>query len=283
VVSLAAQGTPPGLYYRRPMDLGLRDKVVMVTGGAGRIGPVICATFAREGALVAVLDIAADRALATAARLQEMGTEALGVGADVSRAEDVDSALRDVTAALGPVDVLVNAHGISPNRLLLAADEEEWDRTFAVNTRGTMLTCRAVGNQMVERGSRGAIVNVSSGAATSARLGAAGYCGSKAAINMLTEALAIELGPYGIRVNAVSPGLVTDVGLRTGDTSLTPYMQMMLDMTPLGRTGEPADIAEVVAFVASERNAWMSGSIVDVSGGSHTGRPHVPLPRPPAA
>jgi NAD(P)-dependent dehydrogenase (short-subunit alcohol dehydrogenase family) len=111
---------------------------------------------------------------------------------------------------------------------------------------------------------------------------AAGYCGSKAAINMLTEALAIELGPHGIRVNAVSPGLVTDVPLRTADASLTPYMQMMLDMTPLGRTGAPADIAEVVAFVASPRNAWMTGSIVDVSGGSHTGRPHVPLPRPPA-
>ena len=255
----------------------------MVTGGAGRIGPVICATFVREGALVAVLDIAADRASLTAAALREAGGRAIGVGADVSHPGEVSAALKQVTAELGPVDVLVNAHGISPNRLLLAADEDEWDRTFAVNTRGTMLTCRAVGNQMVERGVRGAIVNVSSGAATSARLGAAGYCGSKAAINMLTEALAIELGPYGIRVNAVSPGLVTDAPLRDGDATLTPYMQLMVDMTPLGRTGEPSDIAEVVAFVASERNAWMTGSIVDVSGGSHTGRPHVPIARPAGA
>jgi NAD(P)-dependent dehydrogenase (short-subunit alcohol dehydrogenase family) len=76
---------------------------------------------------------------------------------------------------------------------------------------------------------------------------------------------------------------VTDAPLRDGDASLTPYMQMMLDMTPLRRTGDPADIAEVIVFVASERNAWMSGSIVDVSGGSHTGRPHVPLPRPAAS
>jgi NAD(P)-dependent dehydrogenase (short-subunit alcohol dehydrogenase family) len=144
-----------------------------------------------------------------------------------------------------------------------------------------MLTCRVVGNQMVERGYHGAIVNVSSGAATSARPGAAGYSGSKAAINMLTEALAIELGPHGIRVNAVAPGLVTEMPLRSGDAGLTPYIRMMLDMTPLGRTGTPADIAEVVVFVASELNAWMTGSIVDVSGGSHTGRPHAPLPRPP--
>ena len=264
------------------MDLGLQGKVVMVTGGAGRIGPVICATFAREGAALGVLDIAADRAKATAARLRESGGQAIGVRVDVSRAADVSAALQEVTTALGPVDILVNAHGISPNRLLLQADEEEWDRTFAVNTRGTMLMCRAVGNQMIQRGSGGAIVNVSSGAATSARLGAAGYCGSKAAINMLTEALAIELGPYGIRVNAVAPGLVTDAPMRTADASLTPYMQMMLDMTPLGRTGAPADIAEVVVFVASQRNAWMTGSVVDISGGSHTGRPHVPLPRMPA-
>jgi NAD(P)-dependent dehydrogenase (short-subunit alcohol dehydrogenase family) len=262
------------------MDLGLRGKVVMVTGGAGRIGPVICQAFAREGALVAVLDVATDRAEATAARLRDGGAKAIGLGVDVAQETEVDTALQTVTDDLGPVDVLVNAHGISPNRLLLQANQEEWDRTFAVNTRGTMLTCRAVGNQMIGRGSRGAIVNVSSGAATSARLGAAGYSGSKAAINMLTEALAIELGPHGIRVNVVAPGLVTDAALSATDPSLTPYMRMMLDMTPLGRTGAPIDIAEVIVFVASERNAWMTGSIIDVSGGSHTGRPHVPLPRP---
>jgi NAD(P)-dependent dehydrogenase (short-subunit alcohol dehydrogenase family) len=263
------------------MDLGLRGRVVMVTGGAGRIGPVICQTFAREGALVAVLDVAASRAEDTAAMLRNAGAQAIGLGVDVSQETEVDAALHTLTDNLGPVDVLVNAHGISPNRPLLQANQAEWDRTFAVNTRGTMLTCRAVGNQMIERGSRGAIVNVSSGAATSARLGAAGYSGSKAAINMLTEALAIELGPHGVRVNAVAPGLVTDTALVATDPSLTPYMRMMLDMTPLGRTGAPADIAEVIVFVASECNAWMTGSIIDVSGGSHTGRPHVPLPRPP--
>jgi NAD(P)-dependent dehydrogenase (short-subunit alcohol dehydrogenase family) len=263
------------------VDLGLRDRVVMVTGGAGRIGPVICATFAREGARIGVVDIDLDRATGTARDLCARGYVALGLGADVSNAAEVSNSVDVLTRQLGAVDVLVNAHGISPNRPLLEANEEEWDRTFAVNTRGTMLTCRAVARQMVERGYRGAIVNVSSGAATSARLGAAGYSGSKAAINMLTQALAIELGPHGIRVNAVSPGLVTDAALTASDPNLTPYMRMMLDMTPLGRTGAPDDIAEVIAFVASDRNAWMTGSIIEVSGGSHTGRPHVPLPRAP--
>src|SRR5438067_777532 len=221
------------------MDLGLRGKVVMVTGGAGRIGPVICQAFAREGALVGVLDVAADRAEATAANLRSMGAQAIGLSVDVSRGAEVDAALQTLTSVLGPVDVLVNAHGIAPNRPLLQADEAEWDRTFAVNTRGTMLTCRAVARQMVERGSGGSIVNLSSGAATSARLGAAGYSGSKAAINMLTQALAIELGPHGIRVNAVAPGLVTDVALTATDPGLTAYIRMMLDMTPLRRTGAP--------------------------------------------
>jgi NAD(P)-dependent dehydrogenase (short-subunit alcohol dehydrogenase family) len=261
------------------MDLGLDAKVVVVTGGAGRIGPVICATFAREGAKVGVLDVDAERANATASRLVNAGGRALGIGVDVARAAEVEAALETITAGLEPVDVLVNAHGISPNRPLLESTEDEWDRTFAVNTRGTMLTCRAVGRQMIARAARGSIVNISSGAATSARLGAAGYSGSKAAINMLTQALAIELGPHGIRVNAVSPGLVTDPALQPTDPNLTPYMRMMLEMTPLGRTGAPSDIAEVVVFVASERNAWMTGSIVEVSGGSHTGRPHAPLPR----
>jgi NAD(P)-dependent dehydrogenase (short-subunit alcohol dehydrogenase family) len=263
------------------VDLGFEGKVVMVTGGAGRIGPVICETFAREGARIGVLDVDLERAASTAERLCAARHSAIALHADVSLSQDVADALDSLTRAMGPVDVLVNAHGISPNRPLLDAVQDEWDRTFAVNTRGTMLTCRAVANQMVERRSRGAIVNVSSGAATSARLGAAGYSGSKAAINMLTQALAIELGPHGIRVNAVSPGLVTDTALTSSDPNLTDYMRMMLAMTPLQRTGVPSDIAEVVAFVASDRNAWMTGSIVEVSGGSHTGRPHAPLPRPP--
>src|SRR4051812_26411456 len=132
------------------MDLGLQSKVVMVTGGAGRIGPVICATFAREGARVGVVDIAGDRAHAVATELEG---KSVGVAADVSDTAQVSAALQQITSALGPVDVLVNAHGVSPNRPLLAADDDsEWDRTFAVNTRGSMLTCRAVARQMLARG-----------------------------------------------------------------------------------------------------------------------------------
>ncbi len=260
------------------MDLGLRDRVVLVTGAAGRIGPVICATFAREGAAVGVVDVDGQRASATALRLRETGGRAVGLAADVSSETDVDAALRDLTAELGPVDVLVNAHGIAPNRsaargrpgrmgpnLCRQHARDDADLPGGRTTDGRARLRGLDRERVVRRGSVG----------TARRRR---YSGSKAAINMLTAALAIELGPYGIRVNAVAPGLVTDAPLRATDNAQSPYIAMMLQMTPLGRTGGPSDIAEVVVFLASERNAWMTGSIVDVSGGSHTGRPHAPLP-----
>jgi NAD(P)-dependent dehydrogenase (short-subunit alcohol dehydrogenase family) len=152
---------------------------------------------------------------------------------------------------------------------------EEWDRVFAVNVRGTMLCCQAVARQMVARGARGAIVNVSSGASTSARAGAAHYCGSKAAVNMLTEVLATELGPHGIRVNAVAPGLVLDDVVTKGDRVGHPYVRDMLAATPLGRTGSPEDIASAVTFLASDRSAWITGEVLYVTGGTHCGRTHM--------
>ena len=107
----------------------------------------------------------------------------------------------------------------------------------------------------------------------------AGKNGSKAAVNQLTHVLAIELGPHGIRVNAISPGLVLDDVLREGDDHASEYVRLMLRGTPLRRTGSPADIAPAVVFLASDRSGWTTGAILEISGGSHTGRPHVPLSR----
>jgi NAD(P)-dependent dehydrogenase (short-subunit alcohol dehydrogenase family) len=261
------------------MDLGLSGKVVLVTGGAGRLGRAICKTFTREGAHVGVADLSQERAAATAQLLATNGTRATSIVGDVSSRSDVERMLGELTERLGPVDVLVNAHGIFPNVPLLEVDVDDWDRVFAINTRGTMLTCQAVGRQMVARGARGSIINLSSGAATSARMGGAGYCGSKAAVNLLTEVLAIELGPHGIRVNAVAPGLVLDHVMHAGERHASEYVNLMLRGTPIGRTGAPQDIAEAVVYLAGENNGWLTGSILPVSGGSHCGRPHVPLSR----
>jgi NAD(P)-dependent dehydrogenase (short-subunit alcohol dehydrogenase family) len=261
------------------MDLGLSGKVVLVTGGAGRLGRAICKTFTREGADVGVADLSEERAAETAQLLATSGTRATSVVGDVSSPDDVERMLGELTERLGPVDVLVNAHGIFPNVPLLEVDVDAWDRVFAINTRGTMLTCQAVGRQLVARSARGSIVNISSGAATSARVGGAGYCGSKAAVNLLTEVLAIELGPHGIRVNAVAPGLVLDDVMHAGERHASEYVNLMLRGTPMGRTGAPQDIAEAVVYLAGENNDWLTGSILPVTGGSHCGRPHVPLSR----
>jgi len=252
---------------------------VLVTGGAGRLGKAICAAFAREGALVAVVDPRRDVATRIAEQFEADGHRASAVETDVTDRAQVERMLQQVTDTLGPVDVLVNAHGIFPNVPLLEMDVAEWDHVYAINTRGTMLTCQAVGKQMVARHAPGAMVNISSAAAESARIGSAAYCGSKAAVNLLTHALAIELGPHGIRVNAVAPGLVLDRVYRPGDTHEFAYVTQSLEGTPMRRTGAPEDVAEAVLFLAGSNTPWITGTIVPVTGGSHCGRTHVPLSR----
>jgi NAD(P)-dependent dehydrogenase (short-subunit alcohol dehydrogenase family) len=257
----------------------LRGRGAMLTG-AGRLGTAIAAELARAGARVGVVDQNVDAAAKVADVARAEGApKATNVCADVSKAAEVESAVEALERDLGPLDILVNAHGIFPNRPLLEMDEDEWDRVFAVNTRGTMLTCRAVARRLVDRSQPGAIVNISSGAATSARAGGSHYTGSKAAVNMLTHVLAIELGPHRIRVNAIAPGLILDDVLSEGDFHSSKYAEMMLAMTPLRRTGAPEDIAPAVVFLASDSSPWTTGAILEITGGSHAGRTHVPLSR----
>jgi NAD(P)-dependent dehydrogenase (short-subunit alcohol dehydrogenase family) len=257
----------------------LSGRIAMLTG-AGRLGGAIAAELARAGAQVGIVDVNVDAASKVAELARSEGApKAAHARADVSNSAAVEKAVKTLEQDLGPIDILVNAHGIFPNCPLLEMDEDEWDRVFAVNTRGTMLTCRAVARRLVDRGVPGAIVNISSGAATSARAGGSHYTGSKAAVNMLTHVLAIELGPYRIRVNAIAPGLILDDVLTEGDSHGSKYAEMMLAMTPLRRTGAPEDIAPAVVFLASDRSPWTTGSILEITGGSHAGRTHVPLSR----
>jgi NAD(P)-dependent dehydrogenase (short-subunit alcohol dehydrogenase family) len=250
----------------------LKDRAALVTGGAGRIGRVIAEVLAREGAKVAI----ADR---DPARMKEVieATRLPGTTGDVTSPEDVARMVTEAEAAIGPADILVNAHGIFPNRPLMEMTPETWDAPFVVNVRGAMLMCQALGRRWIERGVKGAIVNLSSGASRSARAGGSHYAGSKAALNMMTEVLAIELGPHGIRINNVLPGLVLDTVQSAESPDLHPYVNLMIRGTPLGRTGAAADVAEAVAFLASDRAAWITGAMLEVTGGSHCGRTHVPL------
>jgi NAD(P)-dependent dehydrogenase (short-subunit alcohol dehydrogenase family) len=250
------------------------NDVVMLTGAGGRLGRPCALAFATEGARLLLIDSAAT--LEETARLaRARGATVVAVPGDVTRRADIEAALAEGRRQLGPVDVLVNFAGYVPVSPVLEVGEEEWDRVFAVNVKGTMLCCQAVARDMVARGAAGRIVNISSGASTSARAGAAHYCGSKAAINMFTEVLATELGPHGIRVNAVAPGLVMDTVARKGDPVAHAYVRDMLAATPLGRTGSPDDIARAVLYLASPRSDWITGAILFVTGGAHCGRTHM--------
>jgi NAD(P)-dependent dehydrogenase (short-subunit alcohol dehydrogenase family) len=201
------------------------------------------------------------------------------IQADVRVDGEVAGVVREGSRALGPVDVLVNCHGYVVTDYLLDIPLEDWERTFDVNVKGTMLTCRHVARQMIARDARGSIVNISSGASTSARAGAAHYCGSKAAVNMLTQVLAIELGGHGIRVNAIAPGMVLGRVLRRGEGEPSPYVRDMLATIPLARTADPDEIAETVLFLASPRASYVHGEVLYATGGGHCGRSHMAVAR----
>jgi NAD(P)-dependent dehydrogenase (short-subunit alcohol dehydrogenase family) len=253
----------------------LENHTALITGGAGRIGRAIAALMLREGAKVAISDTGKP---ALDAALRGL-PGAVAVQADVRDAAAVKRMVDEAEAAIGPVDILVASAGIFPNCPLIDMTLEEWDRVFDINVRGLMLCNQAVARNWVARGTPGSIINISSGASRSARPGGSHYCASKAAVNMMTEVWASELGRHQIRVNAVLPGLIMDEVMTEERDDKHPYINAMLRATPLGRTGDAADIAEAVVFLASDRSAWTTGAMLQVSGGSHCGRTHVPLTR----
>jgi NAD(P)-dependent dehydrogenase (short-subunit alcohol dehydrogenase family) len=258
----------------------LEKKTALVTGGAGRIGRAIADVFLREGASVMLADLDARRVARTA---EELGANYPGkvawTSGDQSKQEDATRFVSDAEAQLGLPDILANAHGIFPNCSMLDVTVEEWDSVFNVNTRGSMLTCQAIARRWIEQKVKGAVINISSGAARSGRPGGAHYSGSKAAVDALTHIFAIELGQYGIRVNAIAPGLILDNVITEESEDLHPYVNLTLKGTPMGRTGSPYDIAEAAAFLASDRSGWTTGAILEVTGGTHTGRTHMPFTR----
>ncbi|HMM41340.1 MAG TPA: SDR family oxidoreductase [Thermomicrobiales bacterium] len=244
-----------------------------MTGATGRIGRAIVATFAGRGVRVVASDV-------DAARLEEMARSIDGVtpiAADVTSEDDLVRLAAGAIEATGQIDALVNCAGIFPNTPVVRMDTAEWDRVYAVNLRGPFILSREIGRHMIDRGIHGSIVNISSGAGSSARTGGSHYCGSKAALEMLTKVMAIELGPHGIRVNAVAPGLIVNEVLSLPvPEGADDYVGTLLRGIPLGRTGRPEDIANTVAFLCSDEAEWVSGAVWGVNGGSQAGRTHLP-------
>ncbi|MEV4599633.1 SDR family oxidoreductase [Amycolatopsis sp. NPDC049253] len=246
-------------------------RTVLVTGAAGGIGAAIAARFAAADDRLAVSDLRPAELSTVAEKLRADHrvpvTELPGDLADAAYAE----ALVD---AAGAVDVLVNAAGIYPATRLLDMTAQRWDRVQDVNVRAAVLTTVAFGRKHVAAGTTGTVVNISSGAATRARPGAAHYATSKAALEMATKACAVELGPHGIRVNAVSPGFVT---VDSEANPVTEAYAAAVSVNPLGRRGAPGEIADAVFWLAGPEAGWITGTVLRVDGGSTAGAAGLPL------
>ena len=257
------------------------QKVAIVTGAGGRIGQAIAQMLVHEGYALIVNDLNPFRCEGTAGKLSANGAKVMAMTGDVSIREEADHIVEMAFGAWGRIDVLVNCAGIFPNKQVVDMEDDEWDLVYNTNLRGPFMLSRAAARAMIAGadGQGRQIINISSTAGESARTGAAHYCGSKAALNMLTKVLAIELAQHGIRVNAVAPGIVVDQLYRSDAPPDDPYVAALLSGIPLGRTGTGDDIANAVRFLVSPEAEWITGEILHVNGGSTAGRVTLPPSR----
>ena len=240
---------------------GLQGRVAIVTGGSQGIGEACARRFAQEGAQVVIADLADERGRALAAELQ-----ARYVHCDVGDKAQVDALVAEVMQAHGRIDVLVNNAGIFRAADFLDVTEEDFDAVLRVNLKGSFLMGQAVARVMAQAG-RGSIVNMSSVNSVLAIPDIASYNVSKGGINQLTRAMALALADRGVRVNAVGPGTIaTELAAKAVLTSEEAKNKIMM-RTPLKRLGEPSEIADVVAFLASDASSYITGEIIMVDGG----------------
>jgi 3-oxoacyl-[acyl-carrier protein] reductase len=243
-------------------------RVAVVTGSARGIGAATARRFAQEGASVAVLDLDEGAAAATAAGLG--AGRALGLSCDVADAASVSRAVQRVVDELGKVDVLVNNAGVTRDNLLFKMTEEDWDAVMNVHLRGAFLMTREVQRHMVAA-KYGKILNLSSVSALGNR-GQANYSAAKMGLQGLTRTLAIELGPFGINVNAVAPGFIvtdmTDATARRLGVEPEDFRKAAAESTPVRRVGAPEDIAATAAFLCSDEASFITGQTLYVDGGA---------------
>ena len=249
------------------MDINLRDKVAIVTGGGRGIGRVIARTFAQEGARVAIVDFKQDLLDDATAEWEKAGWDGLRVNADVRDKAQVKAAVDAIVAKYGRVDILVNDAGVASGTRVAELAEEVWDANFDTNAKGTFLMCQAVA-PIMKRQKSGRILNAASYAAITPSIGSAAYAGSKYAVVGFTRVLAGELGPYDVTVNCYSPGMVPTLMNRFADAP-EDRKQKLLDTLTLRRWGTPEDVANLLAFLASDLARYITGAHIDCSGGKY--------------
>jgi 3-oxoacyl-[acyl-carrier protein] reductase len=246
------------------MSAELDGRIALVTGGSRGIGAAICEELAAAGAIVAVNYARnAEAAGEVCGRIAAAGGTAHGVQGDVASANDAAALVAAVESDIGPIDVLVNNAGITRDDLIMRLSEDDWRAVIDTNLGGAFFTCRALSRPMLKR-RRGSIVNISSIVGVHGNAGQTNYAASKAGLIGLTKALAKELGGRGIRVNAIAPGYIA-----TELTNVLPEQarDAILANTPLGRLGDPSDVARAVRFLCSDASAFITGDVLAVDGG----------------
>jgi len=241
----------------------LENKIALVTGAARGIGRAIAVQLAADGADVALCDVKADWLEETAAAVRDLGRRAECYAMDVADGAAVGAAVARAVDDFGRLDILVNNAGITRDTLLIRMSEEDWDRVLDINLKGAFLVTKAAAKLMMKQRA-GAIVNIASVVGLMGNAGQANYTASKAGLIALTKTAAKELGSRNIRVNAVAPGFIR--------TAMTDQLSeaakdAMLRLVPLGRPGEPEDVARAVAFLASDNAAYVNGQVLTVCGG----------------
>ena len=245
------------------------ERVAIVTGAARGIGAATAERLGRDGFAVGVLDLDEPSCEAVAGRIRDAGGRATGVAVDVTHAGQVESGVARVADELGPPVVLVNNAGIIRDNLLFKMTEDDWDAVLAVHLKGAFLMTRACQTHMTEQ-RYGRVVNLSSSSAQGNR-GQANYSAAKAGLQGFTKTLAIELGRFGVTANAVAPGFVqTDMTAATATrlgVTFEDFIEHSAQQIPVGRVGQPEDIAATIAFLVSEEAGFVSGQVIYVAGG----------------
>jgi len=244
----------------------LAGRVALVTGAGSGIGEATARRFAAEGAVVVVNDVDAERARAVAGAIQKTGGAAHALAADVTRRDEVERVVAGIVAEQGRLDVLINNAGINRDAMSHKMTEEQWDQVLTVNLKGTFLCAQAVLPRMRER-AWGRVVNTSS-IGSLGNIGQANYAASKAGVIGLTKTLALEYAKYGVTVNCIAPGAVMTPMLAGVPD---PIREKITAQIPVGRIAEPAEIAAVHAFLASDEAAYITGQVLFVDGGMSVG------------
>lgn len=237
-----------------------QPRTAVVTGAGVGIGKGIAITMAKEGYNVIVSDLNEENVKQTAEELAKAGAKAVAVKCDVSNAEDVKALFEQTVKEFGKVDVLINNAGIYPFVQFEQMQEADWDKVMDVNLKGVFLTSREALKSMPEGGR---IINISSIASIQGFAGLTHYCASKGAVNGMVRALALEAAPKNITVNAVAPGAIQTPGAQMPEENL----KAILAGIPIKRVGQPEDIANAVAFLASEKTSYITGQVIVVDGG----------------